>query len=69
MGRLAHPDQPPAPPALFQNMRHVSREIFSPGQGTAVQQSVKALFSFENFLVFGTVALSFLFDKHCLIME
>jgi len=29
----------------------------------------KALFSSENWKVFGTVALSFLFDKHYPIME
>ena len=30
---------------------------------------MRALFSSENILVFGTVALSFLFDKYCPIME
>jgi len=29
----------------------------------------KASFTCENFLEFATVALSFLFDKYCLIME
>jgi len=29
----------------------------------------QALFSSENFLVFGIVAFSFLFNKHCLIMK
>jgi hypothetical protein len=32
-------------------------------------ESIHALFSFENFLVFRTVALLFLFDKYCSIME
>jgi len=33
------------------------------------QDSPKRLFISKNFLDFDTVALSFLFDKHCLIIE
>ena len=35
----------------------------------ASNNRTKALFSSENFLVFGIIALSFLFDKHCSIIE
>ena len=33
------------------------------------REGTKALFRSKNFLDFDTVALSFLFDKHCPIME
>ena len=39
------------------------------GVSVLILVATKALFSFENFLVFGSVAFSFLFDKHCPIME
>jgi len=36
---------------------------------SALNRRSKGLFRFENFLNFDTVALSFLFDKHCPIIE
>ena len=36
---------------------------------TRTRRTCKALFRCKKFLDFDTVAFSFLFDKHCLIME
>ena len=57
-----------------QNTRTV-RKVWTDGQvakdktGLLVYMITKALFSSQNFGFFATVALSFLFDKHCPITE
>ena len=43
--------------------------FFPSAEKLGVEIESWALFSFKIFLVFETVALSFLFDKHCPIIE
>jgi len=54
---------------FFSHNKSVSNTLYHDVLSLCSSTHIVALFSSKNFLVFGTIALSFLFDNYCLIMD